>query len=136
MLTNRRSTRTNPSTVVYGKSYQCTVHLAFALSTHSIHRSFATMASPKHHCPCYKCKSSGRKLALRTIRIHFKNNQAHLDHLRASGAQRDDVNFVQDCQDQISQLLYSLDQRSQSSVQSRSPYPDSEYSLFILLITY
>lgn len=40
------------------------------------------------------------------------------------------MDFVQDCHYQITQLLYSLDERSQSSGQSGSPYPDSEYLFF------
>ncbi|KAH9074891.1 hypothetical protein EDB83DRAFT_2312377 [Lactarius deliciosus] len=78
----------------------------------------------KYLCPCFKC-SSKKELTERTIKIHLKENLTHLNHLRASGAHQSSVDFVQNCYNQISQLLNSLAEGSRSSRWSGYPYPDN-----------
>ena len=73
----------------------------------------------KYLCPCFKC-SSKKELTERTIKIHLKENLAHLNHLRASGTHQSSVDFVQNCYNQVSQLLNSL------ARWSGYPNPDSE----------
>jgi hypothetical protein len=58
----------------------------------------------KYLCPCFKCNSR-KELARRTIRIHFRDNQEHLNNLIASGAHQETVDFVQECDNQITELL-------------------------------
>jgi hypothetical protein len=66
----------------------------------SYYPSATTMAPlTKYLCPCFKCNSR-KKLIKRTIMAHFKENQDHLAHLRASGAHQDTVDFVQNCHDE------------------------------------
>jgi hypothetical protein len=56
---------------------------------------------------------------------HFKENQDHMAHLRASGAHQDTVDFVQNCHDEIIQLLDGLNEVFQ-------PYPDGECLFFYM----
>jgi hypothetical protein len=83
----------------------------------------------KHIYPCFRCNSR-KQLAKRTIQSHLRENLDHLDHLRASGAHQDTVDFVQGCHYKITQLLDDPAEESRSSGQSGSPYPDSVYLLF------
>jgi hypothetical protein len=91
--------------------------------------------APKYPYPCFRCHS-GKQLAKRTIQIHFRENLNHLDQLRASGADQDTVDLLQDYHHWIIQLFNSLAEESQSSRQFGSPYPDGEYLLFDALIVY
>ena len=81
----------------------------------------------KHTCPCYRC-NSGKDLIRKTIRSHFKANAEHLEHLRNSGANQDFVDFVQDCHDQMVDLIDSFNEGTHFSGQSGSPYPSGECS--------
>jgi hypothetical protein len=91
------------------------------LSTYPLATTMAPIT--KCLCPCFKC-TSRKELSRRTIRIHFRENQEHLNNLIATGADQDTVDFVQECDTQITELLSSLAEESQSSRQSRSAYPD------------
>lgn len=81
----------------------------------------------KHTCPCYRC-CSGKDLTRKSIRSHFRANAEHLEQLRNSGANKDFVDFVQDCHDQMIVLIDSFNEGAHSSGQSRSPYPSGECS--------
>lgn len=69
---------------------------------------------------------------MRTIKIHSKDNLNYLSQLGASGAEQKAVDLVKACGDELTQLLDSIAEESQSSRQSASgsPYPDGEYLLF------
>jgi hypothetical protein len=69
---------------------------------------------------------------MRTIKIHSKDNLNYLSQLEASGAEQKAVDLVKACGDELTQLLDSIAEESQSSGQSASgsPYPDGEYLLF------
>ena len=53
-----------------------------------------TVQFDKYKCPCFKCCSVKDK-SRRTIRIHFKENLAHLSKLRSSGGDLDTLEFVE-----------------------------------------
>lgn len=95
-------------------------------STHPLATTMAPIT--KYLCPCFKCNLK-KEFAKRTIQNHFKHNQSHLGHLKASGADQSLVDFVQDCQYKIIQLLSNL-KESQPSRQSGSPDPAGEYLIF------
>ena len=57
----------------------------------------------KYNCPCFKCNL--KPCTLRTIQDHFKQNLAHIEHLRTTGAQQDLVDFVEGCQYNLSLLI-------------------------------
>lgn len=82
----------------------------------------------KYKCPCFKCPSK-KDVSKRTIRIHFKENLAHLNNLRASGANLDTLEFVENCHYELIQLLSSLADESQATRPPASPDLDGE-SLF------
>src|ERR1700677_2241706 len=89
----------------------------------------------RYNCPCYKCRSQ-KLLTKRTIQAHCKSNLDYLDHLRASGTFPSILAHVQECYYQTTELLSSVTEESQSSRQSTSPFPDSEYFAFDLLTIY
>jgi hypothetical protein len=77
---------------------------------------------PRYFCPCFKCKPKKKERVKRTILAHFKENLDHLNHLRASGVHQDTLAFVQNCHDEIMQLLHSIDEE----FDPRSSYPAGE----------
>ncbi|KAN0128807.1 hypothetical protein V8E53_013394 [Lactarius tabidus] len=82
----------------------------------------------RYYCPCYKCRSK-KLFTKRTIQGHFNKNTDHLNQLRASRAPQDLVDLVQDCHYQLTELLNSIAEESQSSRQSRSPNLDADASM-------
>jgi hypothetical protein len=64
---------------------------------------------PKYLCPCFKCRSKKERVK-RTILAHFKENLDHLNNLRASGEHLDTLAFMENCHNEIMQLLHSIDE--------------------------
>lgn len=83
----------------------------------------------KYLCPCFRCISR-KQLSKRTIRIHSRENLEHLNNLIASGAHQETVDFVQQCHIEITQLLGSLTEGSQSSRQLGSSHPGGKCLIF------
>lgn len=71
-----------------------------------------------------------KEVSRRTIRIHFKENLAHLSNLRSSGGNLDTLEFVENCHYELTQLLSSLAEDSQATRPPASPYPDGESLVF------
>ena len=88
-----------------------------------------TVQFDKYKCPCFKCCSVKDK-SRRTIRIHFKENLAHLSKLRSSGGDLDTLEFVENCHYELTQLLSSLAEDSQATRPPVSPYPDGKSLVF------
>ena len=68
---------------------------------------------------------------LRTIQDHLRKNLAHLEHLRATGAHQDLVDFVEGCQYKITDLINGISEQSKSK-QSEVSYPDLDGKFFTL----
>ena len=65
---------------------------------------------PKYICPCFQCSSNDKRRVKRTILDHFKDNLAHLNNLRASGEHLDALAFVENCHNEMVELLHGIDE--------------------------
>jgi hypothetical protein len=78
--------------------------------------------APKYYFPCFKCKSE-REVNRKTLHKHFRLNQDHLAHLRASGANQDTVNSVQGCHYLMMEMVNELGGPSRGPYSSRQSGP-------------
>ena len=85
-------------------SHQLAIYLIFLLSPAT------PMASvPKYHCPCFKCRSVKKERVKRTILVQSEENLNHLNNLRTSREHLDFLAFVEDCHNELMELLHSID---------------------------